>query len=151
MWRFSFIFCERESFRNQCSYWYDQYCHSGHRYHQNSHCCFSSTTFIQCNGEGVPCWCSSVPCPGLCASSVNRVLQTHSCAWCVGSRQSSDQLFLCLYTRTAFCHPSFYTISSLIMSWDIVTQVGSQKVTWLWYFSTSLTLLLCCYLCFRSV
>lgn len=63
----------------------------------------------------------------LCVSSMNGVLQTHSCARCVGSTQSSDELFLCLYTRTAFCHPSFYTISSLTVPWDIVTQVGSQK------------------------
>lgn len=43
----------------------------------------------------------------LCVSSMDGVLQTHSCARCVGSRQSSDELFLCLYPRTAFCHPSF--------------------------------------------
>lgn len=135
MWRFSFIFCREESCWNQDSYWCDRYCHSGHRYHQNYHWCFNSTTLIQCNGESVPCWCSTVHCPGFVWFFNEQGVTMLSR---LGSRQSSDQLFLCFCTRTGFCHPSFYTISSLIMPRDIVTQTDSRKVTWLWYFSTCL-------------
>lgn len=60
---FPSFFVEERSFRNQYSYWYDQYCHSGQRYHQNCHWCFSSTTFIQGYGEWVLCWFLFVHCP----------------------------------------------------------------------------------------